>query len=92
MGLLQNEPTFDIPLMFQKSDYLKNLDKKMETEKISKWVCVTDMFAFENVGFSHPYEGRKFLICADCELGPIGVFDEPNNKYLIALSRIILKN
>lgn len=62
----------------------------METEKISEWVLVNDMFAFENVGFTHAYEGRKFLACADCEVGPIGL-EIDSKTYLIALSRILSK-
>lgn len=33
---------------------------------------VSGMFTFENVGFSNAVEGIKYLICADCEQGPIG--------------------
>lgn len=30
------------------------------------------MFHFENVGFSKPVGNVKYLVCADCEMGPIG--------------------
>ncbi|XP_076801606.1 guanine nucleotide exchange factor MSS4-like [Clavelina lepadiformis] len=33
---------------------------------------VSDMFAFENVGFCNTVENIKYLACADCEIGPIG--------------------
>lgn len=35
------------------------------------WLVV-DMFNFENVGFTKPVDDLKYLICADCEVGPIG--------------------
>jgi hypothetical protein len=30
------------------------------------------MFQFENVGFSKTVGNYKYLVCADCEIGPIG--------------------
>lgn len=33
---------------------------------------VADMFHFENVGFSKNVGNIKYLVCADCEVGPIG--------------------
>lgn len=41
----------------------------------SKYWCVDNMYAFENVGFSKTVDGVKYLICADCEVGPIGWHD-----------------
>lgn len=63
---------------------------------------VADMFAFENVGFTHAHQGansragagyiarlgKKFLACADCEVGPIGVVEEEPSRYLIAVDRV----
>jgi hypothetical protein len=34
---------------------------------------VDDMFSFENVGYSHTQGTVKYLCCADCERGPIGL-------------------
>lgn len=46
---------------------------KMESNAF--WM-VTDHFSFDNVGFSKETpEGRKYLLCADCEKGPIGYVD-----------------
>ena len=40
------------------------------------------MFDFDNVGFSRTVEdGVKYLVCADCEMGPIGYH---NTKALTA--------
>ncbi|KAI8910391.1 Mss4-like protein, partial [Gorgonomyces haynaldii] len=38
---------------------------------------VNDMMAFENIGFSRPADGLKYLLCADCDLGPLG-FQQPD--------------
>ena len=53
------------------------------------WV-VSDMFDFDNVGFSHTVEGVKYLVCADCERGPIGYHDTNggNKKCHVALARV----
>ncbi|RKO94306.1 Mss4-like protein [Blyttiomyces helicus] len=58
---------------------------------------ITDMMAFDNVGFSRPAPGTsdlRYLSCADCELGPIGVHD-PDMKdkdgkklFLLAVDRV----
>lgn len=42
---------------------------------VNKYWCVENMYAFENVGFSKTVDGVKYLICADCEIGPIGWHD-----------------
>jgi len=35
---------------------------------------VDDIFTFENVGYTNTVDGRyKYLTCADCECGPLGV-------------------
>lgn len=46
-----------------------------ETNPSNKYWCVDNMYAFENVGFSKTVDGVKYLICADCEIGPIGWHD-----------------
>ena len=51
---------------------------------------VQDMFHFENIGFSKKVNGtEQYLICADCEIGPIGWHDMQNKKeYFIAAKRV----
>lgn len=47
------------------------------------------MYTFENVGFSKTVNTTKYLVCADCEIGPIGFVNlEDRNKHYIALSRV----
>uniref|UniRef100_A0A8C8SCS9 Guanine nucleotide exchange factor MSS4 n=1 Tax=Pelusios castaneus TaxID=367368 RepID=A0A8C8SCS9_9SAUR len=50
---------------------------------------VDDMFSFENIGFTKDVGNIKFLICADCEVGPIGwhCLDDKKSFY-IALDRV----
>lgn len=55
----------------------------------SQWLVV-DMFHFENVGFSNTVRGsEKYLICADCEMGPIGWTDvASNSEIFVAAERV----
>ncbi|XP_019401851.1 PREDICTED: guanine nucleotide exchange factor MSS4 [Crocodylus porosus] len=50
---------------------------------------VDDMFSFENIGFTKDVGNIKFLICADCEIGPIGwhCLDDKKSFY-VALDRV----
>ncbi|KAM6114562.1 guanine nucleotide exchange factor MSS4 [Phoenicopterus ruber ruber] len=50
---------------------------------------VRDMFTFENVGFTRDVGNVKFLVCADCEAGPIGwhCLDDKDSFY-VALERV----
>lgn len=46
-------------------------DNKNEEELKDYWL-VDNIYHFENIGYSNTVDGRKYLICADCEMGPIG--------------------
>lgn len=50
---------------------------------------VDDMYTFENVGFTKDVGKVKYLICADCEIGPIGwhCLDDKKSFY-VALDRV----
>ena len=51
---------------------------------------VKDMMEFENIGFSRDKDGIKYLICADCEIGPLGWFDPLcPGEYCIAQDRVV---
>lgn len=73
-----------LPLMKQN----KNTESDPETETISFFWLVPDMFTFQNIGFSNTVGNTKYLTCADCEAGPIGYHDLPTQKSYIAFSRI----
>ena len=50
---------------------------------------VSDMYTFENVGFSNTVGTLKYLICADCEIGPIGWHDiAVKNEFYVSFARI----
>ncbi|XP_072886374.1 guanine nucleotide exchange factor MSS4 [Hemitrygon akajei] len=50
---------------------------------------VDDMFAFENVGFTKDTNNIKYLVCADCEIGPIGWHCVDDKKsFYVALDRV----
>ncbi|KAB0376544.1 hypothetical protein FD755_010988 [Muntiacus reevesi] len=44
---------------------------------------VDDMFIFQNTGFTKVV-GNRFLVCVDCEIGPIGChcLDDKNSFYV----------
>lgn len=62
---------FPLPLMHQKKDDSRNLEE-LETQNYIEYWIIEDMFTFENIGFSNSVGDYKYLICADCEMGPIG--------------------
>ena len=50
---------------------------------------VSDMYTFENVGFSNTVGTLKYLICADCEIGPIGWHDiAVKNEFYVSFAQI----
>ncbi|XP_053676325.1 guanine nucleotide exchange factor MSS4 homolog [Anopheles nili] len=49
---------------------------------------VTDIYTFENIGFTNTVNDKKYLICADCHKGPIGYFDLATKISYVALSRV----
>lgn len=44
---------------------------EIETEMLEDFWIINDMFSFENVGFSNTVDKTKYLICADCDMGPV---------------------
>ncbi|XP_057657071.1 guanine nucleotide exchange factor MSS4 homolog isoform X2 [Diorhabda carinulata] len=80
-----NFSSFELPLMKQS----KNTERDPETEPVSLFWSVNDMFTFQNVGFSNTVGIIKYLTCADCEAGPIGYHDLSNKKSFVALSRVL---
>ena len=63
-------------------------DSDFSKDKINQYYMVDDMFTFENIGFSNQVDNVKYLICADCEIGPVGWHDVNSKKSYIALPRI----
>ena len=74
-----------LPFMHKKSE--KQAPEDGET--LSDCWVVNSMFTFENVGFSNTVDTTKFLICADCEIGPVGWHDvNDNTAFYVSLDRI----
>lgn len=67
----------------------KDNDSIPETENVSSFWTVKDMYTFYNIGFSNTVGNTKYLTCADCEAGPIGYHDIPSKMSYVALSRVI---
>lgn len=54
---------------------LASIKKDQPVQKVEYfWTC-KDMMVFENIGFTKQESGFKYLICADCDLGPLGYHD-----------------
>ncbi|KZO90658.1 Mss4-like protein, partial [Calocera viscosa TUFC12733] len=58
------------------------------------WLITPSPMAFENVAFSRSIPGqgegraRKYLACAECELGPIGWCWEGGTQYWVSVERV----
>ncbi|XP_041376348.1 guanine nucleotide exchange factor MSS4-like [Gigantopelta aegis] len=79
------ETEFVLPHMFKK----RVESEPDEGETLRDYWMVEDMFTFDNVGFTNSVGTIKYLICADCEIGPIGWHDSTNKKrFYIALDRV----
>nr|BAN21248.1 conserved hypothetical protein [Riptortus pedestris] len=78
-----SETTYNLPQMHHKKD-----GNPSEGEDITGYWQVADIYTFENLGFSNTVDKIKYLICADCEIGPIGWHDLSSKQSYIALSRV----
>ncbi|EDW78035.1 uncharacterized protein Dwil_GK24796 [Drosophila willistoni] len=83
------EKEADIPLMQQKKDRTADT---LNTEPLKYFWLVEDMMSFENIGFSHSIDGKKFLVCADCERGPVGYHELSTRHCYLALNRVVHKD
>ncbi|XP_047203883.1 guanine nucleotide exchange factor MSS4 [Girardinichthys multiradiatus] len=77
-----------LPSMRKKSG-LSNAEASVDGDTLTSHWLVDDMFSFENVGFTKDVGRIKYLICADCEIGPIGwhCLDDKKQFY-VALDRV----
>ena len=73
---------FPLPLM-----KVKDTDAKVEV--VENFWLINGMMTFENIGFTNSVDKIKFLICADCEIGPIGYQNlEEVNELYVARDRV----
>ncbi|KAL2091177.1 hypothetical protein ACEWY4_013440 [Coilia grayii] len=77
-----------LPSMRKKSS-ISQSDGSVDGDTLTAHWLVYDMFDFENVGFTKDVGKIKYLICADCEIGPIGwhCLDDKKSFY-VALERV----
>ena len=68
----------------------KKEDAGIEKETFKQWFVVDDMFEFENIGFTKSVDNDtiKYLICADCEVGPLGYQCISTKKNYLAVARV----
>jgi len=59
------------------------------------WLVTPALMQFENMGISRPVHGlsnnglqMKLLVCAECNLGPVGWFEEGGSEFWVACSRV----
>ncbi|KAG8451345.1 hypothetical protein GDO86_003523 [Hymenochirus boettgeri] len=76
-----------LPSMRKKSSLAEGSSPDSEL-LVEHWL-VHDMFTFENVGFTKDVGSIKYLVCADCEVGPIGWHSlEEKSNFYVALERV----
>uniref|UniRef100_A0A1I7TE38 Guanine nucleotide exchange factor MSS4 homolog n=1 Tax=Caenorhabditis tropicalis TaxID=1561998 RepID=A0A1I7TE38_9PELO len=73
----------ELPLPRQK----KGIDHT-QTEPVRGYFGVKDIFAFENVGFTRSSEGKRFLVCGECEQGPVGYVDPETEMNYVTPERL----
>lgn len=82
------EQSIQIPAFRQKKDIVSNA-ANIELESTNRFWLAHDMYTFENIGFTNTVDNKKYLICADCEMGPVGIqnLDNPT-EFLVCLNRV----
>jgi len=65
-------------------------DTSAEAEAMQQYWQLSNMMAFENIGFSKTVAtGLKYLSCADCDTGPLGYHDTTKEaECFIAVDRV----
>lgn len=79
---LMHEFEFDLPAVTVKAK------EAVKFETFKQFWMLEDVLAFENVGVSNSINNIKYLLCADCEMGPIGYFDPTAQHYFVAIDRV----
>ncbi|VDK31849.1 unnamed protein product [Gongylonema pulchrum] len=57
----------------------------MRSNRLPKRWYVEKMFDFENIGFTHASNGIKYLVCANCEEGPVGYVCPTTKAHFVAV-------
>jgi hypothetical protein len=86
---IEHEEFTEIPSFLKKKELMTSESSQIHTESINKFWFASDIFTFENIGLTNAANNKKYLICADCEIGPLGYqnIDKPN-EYFLCVSRV----
>jgi hypothetical protein len=86
--LHKTDVPFEIPSMKKKHELVANKDG-FTVESADTFWLLKDMLAFENIGFTNTVDQKKYLICADCEIGPLGLQNlEKKDEFLVCVERV----
>ena len=71
-------------------DHCVQEDAGIKKETMKQFYVVNDMYDFDNIGFTKSVDNNtiKYLICADCEVGPLGWHCISSKKNFVALARV----
>ncbi|XP_046730831.1 guanine nucleotide exchange factor MSS4 isoform X2 [Silurus meridionalis] len=73
----------------KKKNSIDQSDGSLDGDTLTAHWLVDDMYTFENVGFTKDVGRIKYLVCADCEIGPIGWHSLDEKKcFYISLDRV----
>ena len=73
-----------------KKDSLNAATQEIPVEMVTQFWKIKDMFHFENIGVSKTIKNTKYLLCADCEIGPVGYHDITNPQaFFLAANRVV---
>ncbi|GAB6025809.1 hypothetical protein CHUAL_011786 [Chamberlinius hualienensis] len=86
------EAKFIIPLMSKKPKMSESTgEAAIEGDLLTQFWTVDSIYKFDNMGFTNTVNNMKYLLCADCEIGPIGVYDMTSEISYLALERVTHK-
>jgi len=85
MGAFQTDTEKSLHVMHKKQE-----DAGIKKETMKQFYVVNDMYDFDNIGFTKAVDNNtiKYLICADCEVGPLGWHCISSKKNFVALARV----
>ena len=83
------EKEAELPPLLKKES-LNATTQEIPVERIKEFWKIKDMFHFENIGVSKTIGTTKYLLCADCEIGPVGYHVTTNpHAFFLAVNRVV---
>jgi hypothetical protein len=68
--------------LYHETMHLPSIRKDESGECPQYYWAVRDMMSFENIGFTKSVSQKRYLACAECDLGPLGL--QTDQIYLAA--------